>query len=68
MRKTIVAAFALLGMVAMGYSKHNLLEEGYAMSYENGRVVSKIKNDGFFTYSDGTVHRNSKYAKLTVIF
>ncbi len=55
-------------MVAMGYSKHNLLEEGYAMSYEKGRVVSKIKNDGFFTYSDGTVHRNSKYAKLTVIF
>lgn len=39
-------------------SKHNLIRRGCTPAYENGRIVSLIKDDGtdntYFTYDDGT--------------
>lgn len=47
--------------MAMHCSKHNLIRPGYTPSYENGRLVSLIKDDGsdntYFTYDDGTGQR-----------
>jgi len=42
-------------------SRHNLIEPGFTPSYENGRLVSLVKEDGsektYFTYDDGTGQR-----------
>jgi len=47
--------------MAMHCSKHNLIKPGYTPTYENGRIVSLIKDDGtdnrYFTYDDGTGQR-----------
>jgi hypothetical protein len=47
--------------MAMHCSKHNLIEPGFNPSYENGRLVSLVKDDGsdnrYFTYDDGTGQR-----------
>ena len=42
-------------------SKHNEIKPGYTPTYENGRLVSLVKDDGsdntYFTYDDGTGQR-----------
>jgi len=47
--------------MAMHCSKHNLIEPGYTPTYDNGRLVSLVKDDGtdntYFTYDDGTGRR-----------
>jgi len=47
--------------LAIHCSKHNLIEPGFTPSYENGRLVSLVKDDGsdnmYFTYDDGTGQR-----------
>lgn len=47
--------------LAIHCCKHNLKETGVTPSYENGRLVELVKDDGsgktFFTYDDGTGQR-----------
>lgn len=47
--------------MAMHCSKHNLIEPGFTPTYENGRLVTLVKDNGtdntYFTYDDGTGQR-----------
>ncbi len=47
--------------MALHCSKHNEIDSGFTPSYENGRLVSLVKDDGtdntYFTYDDGTGQR-----------
>lgn len=47
--------------MAMHCSKHNQIGSDYTPTYENGRLVSLVKDDGsdktYFTYDDGTGQR-----------
>lgn len=47
--------------MVMHCSKHNQIGSDYTPTYENGRLVSLVKDDGsdktYFTYDDGTGQR-----------
>ena len=47
--------------MALHNSRHNEIKPGYTPTYENGRLVSLVKDDGsdntYFTYDDGTGQR-----------